>query len=90
MICSWSPVDAECAEGRRSELLTMLEQAVTGYRCGFFKPETMNFCIREHEGGNQGLGSRTPVPPGACLLQWRQSAVLCRTCYAPLSGWSPD
>lgn len=48
-------------------LTTAVEQAAWAYRTGFFNRETVEFMIREHEGHDNGLGTRTPLGPGAQL-----------------------
>jgi hypothetical protein len=44
--------------------VTAVEQAVLAYRCGHFTPETVDYMIREHEGNDNGVGTRTPVSRG--------------------------
>ncbi|KAK9827585.1 hypothetical protein WJX81_000874 [Elliptochloris bilobata] len=51
-----------------SSLVSSLDQTTWAYRCGFFKPETVNFMIREHEGKGNGMGTRTPLSPGIRAL----------------------
>ncbi len=55
-----------CARGCRT-LVTAVEQAVLAYRCGHFTPETVDYMIREHEGKDNGVGTRTPVSRGTLL-----------------------
>lgn len=61
-----------CWWSRRSSLTTIVEQAALGYRYGFFKPETVDFMIREHEGKTNGTGTLTAVSPGThhCEHAW--------------------
>lgn len=60
---------------RRSSLTTIVEQAALGYRYGFFKPETVDFMIREHEGKTNGTGTLTAVSPGThhCEPAWHSN-----------------